>query len=87
MWSVIILPRDLNNMPTVPTPDRRRSKTSILLKNIDQKSLETEFSIDICRPNGDKWQSLTLFLAIFDPRSSIVKIVFDRRLFGVVPVT
>ena len=73
-------------MPTVPTPDRRQSKTLILLKNVDQKSLETEFSIDICRPTGDKWQSIALFLAIFDPRSSIVKIVFDYPLFDVVPV-
>ena len=45
--------------------------------------LETKFSIDICRPIGDKWQSKTLFLASFDPRSSIVKSVFDCRLSGV----
>ena len=37
-------------------------------QNVDQKSLETEFSIVICRPTGDKWQSKTLFLSIFDPR-------------------
>ena len=48
--------------------------------NVDQKSLETEFSIAICRPTGDKWQSKTLFLANFDPRSSIAKSVFDCRL-------
>ena len=36
----------------------------ILSTNVDQKSLETEFSIAICRPTGDKWQSKTLFLAI-----------------------
>ena len=53
---------------------------SILSTNVDQKSLETEFSIAICRPNGDKWQSKTLFIVIFDPRSSIVKSVFDCRL-------
>ena len=35
--------------------------------NTDQKSLETGFSIAICRPTGDKWQSKRLFLAIFDP--------------------
>ena len=45
----------------------------ILSKNVDQKSLETEFSIVICRPSGDKWQSKTLFLLIFDPPSSIIK--------------
>ena len=55
-----------------------------LRKNIDaerrSKSLETELSIAICRPIGDKWQSKTLLLAIFDPRSTIVKSVFDCRL-------
>ena len=29
--------------------------------NADQKSIETVFSIAICRPIGDKWQSKTLF--------------------------
>ena len=52
----------------------------ILLTNVDKKSLETEFLIAICRPTGDKWQSKTLYLAIFDPRSSIVKSVYDCRL-------
>ena len=54
------------------TPDRRKSKTVMLSTNEDQKSSETEFSIAICRPTGDKWQPKTLFLANFDPRSSIV---------------
>ena len=49
--------------------------------------LETEFLIAICHPTGDKWQSKTLFLAIFDPRSSIVKVVFDCHLSGVTQVT
>ena len=40
--------------------------------NADQKSIETVFSIVICRQCGDKWQSKTLFLTIFDQRSSIV---------------
>ena len=40
--------------------------------NADKKSLETIFSIAICRQLGDKWQSKTLFLTIFDLRSSIV---------------
>ena len=57
------------------TPDRRQP--ILLSSNVDQKSLETEFSIAICRPTGDKWQSKTLFLVIFDSRSSIVKSVFD----------
>ena len=54
----------------------------ILSRNVDQKSLETEISIAICRHTGDKWQSKTLFLSIFYPRSSIVDIVFDCRLPG-----
>ena len=49
----------------------------IHLANVFQKWLhvETEFLIDICGPNGDKWQSKTLFQAIFDRRSSIVQSV------------
>ena len=58
------------------TPDRRQSKTLIPSTNIDQKSLETEFLIVICRRTGDKRQSKTLFLPIFEPRSSIIKSVF-----------
>ena len=65
------------------TPGRRQSKTPTLSRNVDQKSLETEFSIAICRHTGNKWQSKTLFLSIFDPRSSIVDSVFDCRLPGV----
>ena len=48
--------------------------------NVDKKSLKTEFSIAICRHTGDKWQSKTLFISIFDRRSSIVDCVFDCRL-------
>ena len=40
--------------------------------NRDHRSLETVFSIAICRQSGDKLQSKALFLAILDPRSSIV---------------
>ena len=32
------------------TPDMRQSKMLILSTNVDQKSLETGFSIAICRP-------------------------------------
>ena len=55
----------------------------ILSRNIDQKSIETVFSIDICRPTGDKWQSKTLFLSIFDQRLLVVDYVFPCRLPGV----
>ena len=33
---------------------------------VDKKWLETEFSIAICHQTGNKWQSKSLFLAIFD---------------------
>ena len=42
------------------------------MTNADKKSLETVFSISICRQSGDKWQSKTLFLMIFGLHSSIV---------------
>ena len=58
------------------TSGRRQSR------NVDQKSLETEFSVAIWRHTGDKLQSKTLFLSIFDPCSSIVDSVFDCRLPG-----
>ena len=51
--------------------------------NVDQKSLETEFLIAICRHTGDKWQSKTLFISIFDLRPLIVDSVFHCRLPGV----
>ena len=51
----------------VNTPGRRQLKT-----NVDQKSIETVFLIAICCQWGDKWQLKTLFLLIFDLRSSIV---------------
>ena len=65
------------------TLGRRQSKTKILSRNVDKKSLETEFSIAICRHCGNKWQSKTLFLSIFDPRLSIVDSTFDCHLSGV----
>ena len=68
-----------------PTPGRRQSKTPILSRNVDQKSIETVFLIAICRQTGDKWESKTLFLSIFDLRLSIVDNVFDCRLHGVTP--
>ena len=55
------------------TPDRQQWKMLVLSMNVDKKSLETEFSIAICCQNGDKLQLKTLFPAIFDPHSSIVK--------------
>ena len=60
----------------VVEPGMQLSKTLIVSMNEDKKkSLETEFMISICRLNGNKRQSKTFFLAIFDPRLSIVKSV------------
>ena len=72
---------------TTTTPGRWQSKTPILSRNVDQKSIETVFSIALCRHAGDKWQSKTLFLSIFGPRSSIVDSVYDCRLPGVTTCT
>ena len=69
---------------SIYTPGRRQSKTPILSRNVDQKSLETEFSIAICRHTGDKRQLKTLFLSIFYPHSSVVDSVFDFHLPGVI---
>ena len=88
----ILLKELLENFPinsyvklySVVTPVRRQLKTPILLRNIDQNSIETVFLIAICRQCGDKWESKTLFLLIFDPRLSIVDNVFDCRLPDVV---
>ena len=59
------------------------STTVILFPSADSRRVY-EFVIAICRPTGDKWQSETQFIGIFNPRSLIVKIIFDRRLSGVV---
>ena len=56
----------------------------ILSKNVDQKSIEAVHSIAVCRHTGDKWQSKAQLLLIFDLRLSIVDIVFDCLLPGVV---
>ena len=61
------------------TPDRWQSKTLILSRNVDKKSLETEFSIAIYRQMAiENTISNDFYL-----RSSIVKSVFDCRLSGV----
>ena len=44
----------------------RRQLFEIASMYADKKSLETVFLIVICRQSGDKWQSKTLFLTIFD---------------------
>ena len=46
------------------TPDRRQSKTLLTFDECGSKSIETVFTIAICRQSGDKWQSKALFLTI-----------------------
>ena len=73
------------------SPDRWQSETLILSTNVAQKVRirvffdchETVFSIAICRPTGDKWQLKTLFLAIYNPCSSIIQSLLDCRLLRV----
>ena len=62
------------------TLDRRQSKT-----NVDQKSLETEFSIAIGRPHLRQMAIKNAVSSNFAPRSSI-KSVFDCYLSGVILV-
>ena len=71
------------------TPNRLQSKMLILSTNVDQKTLETEFLIVICRQRGDNWRSKlfflskTMFLVIFYLCMLIVKSAFDCHLSGV----
>ena len=53
----------------------------LISTNVDQKLLETRVLDNHLLPN--KWQSKSLFLAIFDSRSLIVKSDFDCSLPGV----
>ena len=54
----------LNLFHNVNTQGRRQSKTLLKSMIADQKSLETVFSIAICRRSDDNLQSKTLFLTI-----------------------
>ena len=60
-----------------------QSKTFNAIDKCRSKLLETEFTIAICSPIGDKWQSKTLFLVMCELRSSLVKSVFNCCLSGV----
>ena len=68
----------------IATPGRRQSKKLSTIDERGSKIDRNSFSIAICRQCGDKWQSKTLFLTIFDLRSSIVLAFFDCRLPGVI---
>ena len=56
----------------ITKPDRRQAKTLLTIDEQGSKIARNSVSISICRQSGDKWQSITLFLMIFDLRSSIV---------------
>ena len=47
-------------------------ETLLTIDECRSKMLETMFLIAICRQTGDKWQSKTMFLTIFDLCSLIV---------------
>ena len=47
------------------TPGRRQPKTLILSTNVDQNSIETEFSIVICRPIVNPKHHFLRFLSAF----------------------
>ena len=64
--------KDINR----PKAARKRQRKQTAINNNPSKSLETVFSIAICRQSGDKWKSKILFLAIFTG-------VLDCRLSGV----
>ena len=61
------------------TPDRRQSKTLLLSTEVHHTSLETEFSIVICRQMAIE----NTVSGDFQSRFSINKSVFDCRLSGV----
>ena len=71
--------RDSDPRPPAPKADALSThrvggnqKHYQLSTNAGQKSIETVFSIAICRQCGVKWQSKTMFLTIFDLCPSIV---------------
>ena len=74
LLSILVTPMTQFISPCTPDThrvgsNRKRHQQST---NAAQKSIKTVFSIAICRQYGEKWQSKTLFLTIFDLRSSIV---------------
>ena len=58
--------------------NRKRSEQSM---NADHKSLETVFSIAICRQSDDKRQSKTLFLTISEIYVSSIVLTFSVAVY------
>ena len=67
----------------ISTPGRWQSKTLILSTKIDQKSLETEFSIAILLLDWQQMAIENIVSNVFDPHS-LIRSVFDCRLSGVI---
>ena len=63
MWQLRLFTGLAVRISTKITPDRLQSKKLILSMDVDQKLLETDFSIANFQLIGDNWQSKTLFLA------------------------
>ena len=69
--------------PLLLTPDRRQSKTHLTIDEREsKKTLETVFSIAICRQSGDKWHSKTLFLTLWSTFLDTID-VFHCNISGV----
>ena len=75
------------NMQKIPFLKMHTEQAAIeSINTIDElrsKIVRNRVSIAVCCLTGDKWQSKTLFLAIFNPRSPIAKNVFDCQISGV----
>ena len=70
--SYVYTGENTNSAILISTLERRQSKPLSTFDERGSKSLETVFSIVICRQSGDKLQSKTLFITIFDLRLSII---------------
>ena len=56
------------------TPERWQSKMLMLSTNVNLKIVRNRvFTIEICRPTGDRWQSKTRFLAILIRDSRLLR--------------
>ena len=68
------------------TSDRRQSKTLLTIDERGSKSLETVFSITICRQYLDKWQLKTLLLTFYtQPHFSVGVLCYTFWCLSVCP--
>ena len=73
-------PQCCQSLGNIFSPGRRQSKTPILTRNVESK-IDKNIVFDC---HLSQMAIKTLFLSIFDPRSSIVDSVFDWRLPGMI---